>query len=46
MGVKIWGDAAKVGNNTHLLVIMCVRPSQKIGLLNFTNWARFKKVNG
>ena len=34
------------GKNAHLLVIMCVRLSQKIGLLDFTNWTRFKKGNG
>ena len=37
MGVTIGGDAAKSVKNTHLLVIMCVRLSQKIGLLDFTN---------
>ena len=37
VGVTIGGDAEKSGKNTHLLVIMCLRPSQKIGLLNLTN---------
>ena len=36
MGVKIEGDAAKNGRNTHLLVIMHARLSQKIGLLDLT----------
>ena len=45
MGVKIGGDAAKIGKNTHLLVIMCVRISQKIGLIEFTAWTLFIKVN-
>ena len=46
MGVTIGGDAAKSGNNTHLLVVMRVRLSQKIGLINLTNCTRFKKGNG
>ena len=37
MGVIIGGDAEKSGKNTHLLVIMPVRLSQKIGLLELTN---------
>ena len=37
MGVTIGVDAAKSGKNTHLAVMMCVRLSQKIGLLNLTN---------
>ena len=37
MGVTIGGGAAKSGNNTNLLLIMCVRLSQKIGLLDLTN---------
>ena len=45
-GVKIWGDAAKIGKNTNLLVIMCVRLSHKIGLLDLTNRTQFKKLNG
>ena len=46
MGVTIGCDAAKSGKNTHLLVVMCVRLSQKIGPLDLTNRTRFKKVNG
>ena len=46
MGVTIGGDAEKSGNNTHLLVIMRVRLSQKISLLDMTNRIRFKKGNG
>ena len=37
-GATIEGDAEKSGKNTHLLVIMCVRLSQKIGLLDLKNW--------
>ena len=37
MGVKIGGDSAKSGKNTHLLVIMHVRLSHKIGLLDSTD---------
>ena len=37
MGVKIGGDTAKSNKNTHLLVIMRVRLSQKIGLLDLKN---------
>ena len=37
MGVKIGGDAAKIGKNTHLLVVMRVRLLQNIGLLDLTN---------
>ena len=46
MGVKIGHDAAKSGKNTHLLVIICVRISQKIGLLDLINHNGFKKENG
>ena len=46
MGVKFGGDAAKIGNNTHLLVIMHTKLSQKIGLIDLTNRTRFKKGNG
>ena len=46
MGVTIGGDAAKSDKNTHLLVIMRMRLSQKIGQLELTNWPRFKKGNG
>ena len=45
-GVKIGGDAAKIGKNTHLLVVMRVRQYQKIGLLDLKNRTRFKKLNG
>ena len=45
MGVIIGGDSAKSGKNTHLLVVMRVRLSQKIGLLDLMNWTRFKKGN-
>ena len=34
MGVKIGGYVAKSGKKTNLLVIICVRLSQKIGLHN------------
>ena len=44
MGVKIEGNAAKSGKNTHLLVIMRVRLSQKIGLIELMNRNRFKKL--
>ena len=43
IGVKIGGDAAKNGKNTHLLVIMRSRLLQKICLLDLTNWNRVKK---
>ena len=43
MEVKIGGDAGKIGKNTHLVVIMRVRLSQKIGLHNLKNRTRFKK---
>ena len=46
MEVTIGGDAAKSGKNTHLLVIMRVRLSQKIGLLDLTNRTGSKKGNG
>ena len=46
MGVTIGGDAEKSGKNTHLLVVMCVRLLQNIGLLDLTNWNQFKKGNG
>ena len=45
-GVTIGGDAEKSANNNNLLVIMRVRLSQKIGLLDLTNRTRFKKGNG
>ena len=46
MGVKIGGDAGKSGKNRHLLVIIHVRLSQKIGLINLMNCTRFKEING
>ena len=46
MGVTIGGDAAKNDKNTHLLVIMHMRLSQKIGLLDLTDRTRFEKGNG
>ena len=45
MRVTIWGDAAKSGKNTNLLVIMHVMILQKTGLLDLKNWTRFKKGN-
>ena len=39
-------DAARSGNNTHLLVIMRMRLSKKIGLIDLMNWTRLKKING
>ena len=45
-GGNNWGDAAKSGNNTNLLLIMRVRLLQKIGLLDLMNRNRFKKENG
>ena len=42
--VTIGGDTTK--NDTHLLVIMCVRLSQKIGLIDLSNRTKSKKVNG
>ena len=42
-GVTIGGNAAKSGKNTHLLVVMCVRLPQNIGLPDLTNRTRFKK---
>ena len=45
MGVTIGGDAAKIVKNTHLLVVMRVRLSQKISLIILTNRTRFKKGN-
>ena len=45
MGVTFGEDADKSDKNTHFLVVMYVRLSQKIGLLNLMNWDRSKKVN-
>ena len=36
--VKIGVDAARSGNNTNLLVVMRVRLSQNIGLIDLMNW--------
>ena len=41
MGVKIGGDAEISVKITHLLVVMHVRLSQKIGLLDLTNRNQF-----
>ena len=46
MRVTIESDAAKIGNNTHLLVVMRVRILQNISLLDLTNQTQFKKGNG
>ena len=46
MGVKIGGGAVKIGKNSPLLVLMCMRLLQKTGLIDLTNQDRFKKVNG
>ena len=43
MGVTIGGDSAKSGENTHLLVKMCMRLSQKIGLIDLKNRTQLKK---
>ena len=37
MGVTLGGDSAMFFKNTHLLVVMRVSLSQKIGLLDLTN---------
>ena len=42
-GVTIGGDATKSGKNTHLLVVMRMGLSQKIGLIELTNKTQFKK---
>ena len=46
MGGTIGGDDAKNAKNSHLLVIMCMRVLQKIGLLDLINRTQFKKGNG
>ena len=46
IGVTIGGDATKICKNTNLLVIMHVRLSQEIGLLELENRTQFKNVNG
>ena len=38
-GCKKWGDAAKIGKNNHLLVMVRVRLLQKIGIFDLTGWA-------
>ena len=43
MGVTIGFDADKSGKNTHMLVVMRGKPSQKIGLIDLKNQTRFKK---
>ena len=43
MGVKIRDDAAKSGKDTHLLVVICMRLSKKIILLDLTKQTQFKK---
>ena len=43
IGIKVGGDAAKIRNNNHLLVIIHVALSQKIGLCNLIDWTQFKK---
>ena len=45
MGLTIGIDADKRDNNTHLLVIMRVKLSQKIGLLDLNNWTWLNKEN-
>ena len=42
MGVTIEVDAAKSVRNIDLLVVMRVRPSQRIGLLDLRNQTQFK----
>ena len=46
MGATIGDDDEKSGRNNHLLVIMRMSISQKIGLLDLTNRTQFKKGNG
>ena len=43
MEATIGGDAAKIGNNTHFVVVIRVRLLQKIGLLDLTNQTQFKR---
>ena len=42
IGTTIGGDAEKSGKNTNLLVIMHVRISQKIGLIDLMNRIQLK----
>ena len=44
-GVTTGDDTTKSGKKTHLLVIMCLRLLQKIGLLDLKNRNWFKKGN-
>ena len=46
MWVTIGGDVTKNGKNTHLLVIILIRLSQKIGLIDLKNRTQFIKGNG
>ena len=46
MGVRIEDDAAKIYKNSNLLVVILMRLSQNIGLLDLTNMNRSKKGNG
>ena len=46
MGVTIGGDAAKSYMNTNLLVVILMRLSQNIGMLDLTNLTLSKKGNG
>ena len=43
MGLIIGGDAAKSGNNTHLLVVLHMRQWQKIGVPNLKMLTQFNK---
>ena len=45
MGVTFGVDASKSGKNNHFLVIILVRLSQNIGLLDLKNRTRSKKLN-
>ena len=45
MGVTIGINAAYSGKNNHLVVLIRVRPSKNIGLLNLKNQTQFKKGN-
>ena len=45
IGVPIGGDATKTDKNTHLLVIIRVKLSQKTFLLDLTNFTQFNKGN-
>ena len=45
MGVTIGVDTEKSVKNIQLIVIMCMRLSNKISLLDLTNRTQLKKVN-